>query len=189
MKLVPEVGNAFVASSTESTVSSRIIHEASRTASEGFRPLRPQSMIAELRPRVERGSNTSSAFPKRLNVVERLLSESYRPALTLILMPNRSRAQLIFLRSSPPLLASVPLLPTSSARRQDFAVGCQMSTPLPPPPKRTVAAIRKPDLPYSSTAPPTNETWKAWSKRKGSAWGKVAYEKVRSSTAEDARVN
>jgi hypothetical protein len=53
-----------------------------------------------------------------------------------------------------------------------------MSTPLPPPPKRTVVASRKPDLPYSSTAPPTNETWKAWSKRKGTGWGKTAYEKV-----------
>ena len=43
----------------------------------------------------------------------------------------------------------------------------------PPPPKRLDRSV-KPNLPYSSTAPPTNETFKEKSKRKGAAWGNTA---------------
>lgn len=55
------------------------------------------------------------------------------------------------------------------------------STPLPPPPKRTVKAEPKPFLPYSSDANiavSKDETWKAWSKRKTTGWGSFAYTKV-----------
>ncbi|CEQ39129.1 SPOSA6832_00653 [Sporobolomyces salmonicolor] len=51
------------------------------------------------------------------------------------------------------------------------------STSHPPPPKRLVPVALKPDLPYSSALPPTNETWGQWAKRKGGAWGKTAMEK------------
>lgn len=46
------------------------------------------------------------------------------------------------------------------------------NSPLPPPPRRTVAPA-PPALPYSS-APQEKETWKGWSKRKGAAWGTTA---------------
>ncbi|GAA5887488.1 hypothetical protein JCM16303_003434 [Sporobolomyces ruberrimus] len=42
--------------------------------------------------------------------------------------------------------------------------------PHPPPPRRTDRSV-KPSLPYSSTLPPTNETFKEKAKRKGSQWG------------------
>ncbi|GAA5928908.1 lipid-binding SYLF domain-containing protein [Sporobolomyces koalae] len=51
-----------------------------------------------------------------------------------------------------------------------------MSLPHPPPPRRLDRSV-KPDLPYSSTMPPTNETFKAKSKRKGSEWGATAMTK------------
>ncbi|GAA5905766.1 hypothetical protein JCM5296_005731 [Sporobolomyces johnsonii] len=51
------------------------------------------------------------------------------------------------------------------------------STSHPPPPRRLVPVPLKPDLPYSSALPPTNETWGQWAKRKGGAWGKTAMEK------------
>ncbi|GAA6027251.1 hypothetical protein JCM8097_002526 [Rhodosporidiobolus ruineniae] len=47
----------------------------------------------------------------------------------------------------------------------------------PPPPRRLNYDPPKPYLPYSSTQPPTNETWGAWFKRKGSSWGNTAVEK------------
>ncbi|GAA5824276.1 hypothetical protein JCM11251_001594 [Rhodosporidiobolus azoricus] len=46
-----------------------------------------------------------------------------------------------------------------------------------PPPPRRHNIVRKPELPYSSTAPPTNETWGQWWKRKGTGWGTTAVEK------------
>ncbi|GAA5978268.1 hypothetical protein JCM11641_001154 [Rhodosporidiobolus odoratus] len=47
----------------------------------------------------------------------------------------------------------------------------------PAPPKRLVYPEPKPYTPYSDALPPTNETWKAWWKRKGSAWGTTAVQK------------
>ncbi|GAA5960709.1 hypothetical protein JCM3765_007299 [Sporobolomyces pararoseus] len=50
------------------------------------------------------------------------------------------------------------------------------SLPHPPPPKRLDRSV-KPDLPYSSTMPPTNETFKEKSKRKAAAWGSTGMTK------------
>ncbi|GAA5916741.1 lipid-binding SYLF domain-containing protein [Sporobolomyces salmoneus] len=50
------------------------------------------------------------------------------------------------------------------------------SLPHPPPPKRLDRSV-KPNLPYSSTLPPTNESFKEKSKRKGSQWGTTAVTK------------
>lgn len=51
--------------------------------------------------------------------------------------------------------------------------------PHPPPPRRTDRSV-KPSLPYSSTLPPTNETFKEKAKRKGSQWGTTGVTKVSS---------
>ncbi|GAA6063986.1 hypothetical protein JCM10212_002418 [Sporobolomyces blumeae] len=51
-----------------------------------------------------------------------------------------------------------------------------LALPHPPPPRRLNREV-KPDLPYSSTLPPTNESFKDKSKRKGSQWGSTALTK------------